>query len=45
MMHEVDTSGTGEVLFQDFVRVMSKKVIADYTADEVIEAFRKFADK
>ena len=45
MMQEVDTSGTGEVLFQDFVKVMSKKVVADYTAEEVMDAFRKFADK
>ena len=45
IMSEIDTTGEGEVYFKDFVRVMSKKVDATYTAKEVIEAFHKFADK
>ncbi len=43
MMNEIDTSGTGEIYFADFVRVMSKKVDAQYSPEQVISAFKKFA--
>lgn len=43
MLNEIDSTGTGEVYFQDFVAEMSKKVDCDYTAPEVIKAFKKFA--
>ena len=43
MVAEIDFTNSGEITFKDFVRVMSKKVTPDYTADEVINAFKKFA--
>lgn len=41
IMAEIDSTGEGEITFQDFTRVMAKKVDAKYTAKEVIEAFQK----
>ena len=35
----------GEISFHDFVKVMSKKVTPDYTPDQVVSAFKKFANK
>ena len=45
MVNEIDSEGTGEISFHDFVKVMSKKVTPDYTPDQVISAFKKFANK
>ena len=43
MVAEIDSTNSGEITFLDFVKVMSKKVTPDYTALEVINAFKKFA--
>jgi Ca2+-binding EF-hand superfamily protein len=45
MLQEIDSKGTGEISFEDFVRVMSKKVVPEYTAEQVIRAFTKFKPK
>ena len=45
MVNEIDSEGTGEISFHDFVKVMSKKVTPDYTSDQVIASFKKFANK
>ena len=45
MVNEIDSEGKGEISFHDFVKVMSKKVTPDYSSDQVISAFRKFANK
>ena len=45
MVSEIDSHGTGEITFEDFVRVMSKKVTPEYTAEQVIRAFTKFKPK
>ena len=45
MVNEIDSEGTGEISFHDFVKVMSKKVTPDYTPDQVVSAFKKFANK
>ena len=45
MVDEIDSQGTGEISFVDFVRVMSKKVQPDYTAEQVLKAFEKFRPK
>jgi calmodulin len=45
MLQEIDSNGTGEISFEDFVRVMSKKVVPEYTAEQIIRAFQKFAPK
>ena len=45
MVAEIDTTGSGEISFPDFVRVMSKKVTPEYTAEQVIRAFEKFRPK
>uniref|UniRef100_A0A0G4HDI8 EF-hand domain-containing protein n=1 Tax=Chromera velia CCMP2878 TaxID=1169474 RepID=A0A0G4HDI8_9ALVE len=48
MVSEVDDNGNGEIDFEgpwvEFVRVMSRRVNADYTAEEVDRAFRLFAN-
>lgn len=36
----IDASGDGNIDFEEFVEVMSKKVNATYTADQVKHAFR-----
>eukprot|EP00518_Triparma_eleuthera_P022009 CAMPEP_0197563962 /NCGR_PEP_ID=MMETSP1320-20131121/29622_1 /TAXON_ID=91990 /ORGANISM="Bolidomonas sp., Strain RCC2347" /LENGTH=213 /DNA_ID=CAMNT_0043125839 /DNA_START=6 /DNA_END=643 /DNA_ORIENTATION=- len=45
MIMEIDNSGTGEIIFLDFVRCMLKKPDIDYTIDDVQEAFRTLAGK
>ena len=45
MVSEIDSNNTGEISFPDFVRVMSKKVTPEYTAEQVIRAFEKFKPK
>ena len=40
MVTEIDTSGTGEIYFDDFVKSMSTKPKVDYTEEDVIEAFQ-----
>ena len=45
MLQEIDSNGTGEISFEDFVRVMSKKVVPEYTAEQIVRAFQKFAPK
>ncbi|CAE7623117.1 Calml3 [Symbiodinium microadriaticum] len=42
MINEIDSSGDGEIDFEEFVEVMSRKVNATYTADQVKNAFRVF---
>ncbi len=42
MISEIDENGNGDIDFDEFVMVMSRKVQADYTADEVKSAFRLF---
>ena len=45
MMNEIDREGGRDISFHDFVKVMSKKVTPDYSSDQVISAFRKYANK
>ena len=45
MIREIDNSGTGEIIFLDFVRCMLKKPDIDYTIDDVHQAFRTLAGK
>ena len=40
---EIDENNDGEIQFEEFVAVMSRKVSASYSSDEVIEAFKLFA--
>merc|ERR1719331_2263920 len=35
----IDTTGAGEIEFEDFLRVMSKKVEVNYTPEQVIRSF------
>ena len=42
MMKEVDADGSGDIDFNEFVSVMSKKVKADYTPEQLKAAFRVF---
>mgnify|MGYP003313681429 FL=1 len=41
-MYEVDFDRSGEIDFDEFVAVMSRKVSATYTAEQVRGAFRVF---
>ena len=43
MVNEIDKDGNGEIDFDEFVMVMSRKVNADYTSKQVKRAFRTFA--
>ncbi|CEL99811.1 unnamed protein product [Vitrella brassicaformis CCMP3155] len=43
MVSEIDDNGDGEIDFDEFVKVMSRKVNADYTPDEVRRAFKVFS--
>ena len=43
MVSEIDADGNGEIDFDEFVQVMSRKVNADYTSDQVKRAFRTFS--
>eukprot|EP00930_Biecheleria_cincta_P070750 TRINITY_DN58367_c0_g1_i1.p1 TRINITY_DN58367_c0_g1~~TRINITY_DN58367_c0_g1_i1.p1 ORF type:complete len:160 (-),score=46.35 TRINITY_DN58367_c0_g1_i1:8-487(-) len=43
MVSEIDENGNGEIDFEEFVQVMCRKVNTDYTAKEVLKAFKVFA--
>ena len=42
MIMEIDEDGNGDIDFEEFVAVMSRKVSATYTSDQVKSAFRVF---
>jgi calmodulin len=42
MIAEIDQDGNGTIDFEEFVAVMSRKVEASYTADQVKNAFKVF---
>lgn len=42
MIGEIDKNNDGEIQFEEFVAVMSRKVQATYTAEEVKNAFKVF---
>ena len=43
MINTIDTTGTGEIDFADFVRVVSRRVDRKrFKVDELLEAFKKF---
>lgn len=42
MVREVDEDGSGEIDFDEFVAVMSKKVDVPYSSDQVKQAFKTF---
>ena len=42
MINEIDTDGNGDIDFEEFVEVMSRKVNATYTSDQVKVAFKVF---
>eukprot|EP00296_Roombia_truncata_P001147 JP436877.1.p1 GENE.JP436877.1~~JP436877.1.p1 ORF type:complete len:158 (-),score=38.05 JP436877.1:98-571(-) len=42
MIREIDQDGNGEIDFDEFVQVMSRKVQPTYTAEEVKAAFKVF---
>lgn len=42
MMKEVDSDGSGDIDFNEFVAVMSRKVQADYTTEQLRAAFKVF---
>lgn len=42
MIHEIDQDSNGEIDFDEFVAVMSRKVNATYTSEQVKSAFRAF---
>ena len=42
MIREIDEDGNGEIDFDEFVQVMSRKVQPTYTPDEVKSAFKVF---
>eukprot|EP00640_Fibrocapsa_japonica_P006837 CAMPEP_0113941546 /NCGR_PEP_ID=MMETSP1339-20121228/7439_1 /TAXON_ID=94617 /ORGANISM="Fibrocapsa japonica" /LENGTH=158 /DNA_ID=CAMNT_0000945721 /DNA_START=111 /DNA_END=587 /DNA_ORIENTATION=+ /assembly_acc=CAM_ASM_000762 len=42
MINEIDQDNNGEIDFQEFVAVMSRKVNATYTSDQVKNAFKVF---
>ncbi|CAM9695569.1 unnamed protein product, partial [Hapterophycus canaliculatus] len=42
MIDEIDQDNNGEIDFEEFVAVMSRKVNASYTADQVKRAFKVF---
>ena len=41
---EIDENNDGEIQFEEFVAVMGRKVSMGYSKEEVIEAFKMFAD-
>jgi Ca2+-binding EF-hand superfamily protein len=45
MINEIDQNNDGEIQFEEFVAVMSKKVQASYSAEEVKAAFQVFEGK
>jgi calmodulin len=42
MMKEVDADGSGDIDFEEFVTVMSRRVQADYTPEQLKSAFKVF---
>lgn len=42
MIGEIDKNNDGEIQFEEFVAVMSRKVQATYTSEEVKNAFKVF---
>eukprot|EP01138_Halocafeteria_seosinensis_P013509 gb/GECG01013797.1/.p1 GENE.gb/GECG01013797.1/~~gb/GECG01013797.1/.p1 ORF type:complete len:134 (+),score=28.54 gb/GECG01013797.1/:1-402(+) len=42
MIEEIDLDSNGEIDFEEFVAVMSRKIQADYTAEDVKNAFKVF---
>ena len=42
MMKEVDSDGSGDIDFEEFVTVMSRRVQADYTPEQLRSAFKVF---
>lgn len=42
MISEIDSDGTGDIDFEEFVAVMSRKVNATYSADQVKQSFKIF---
>lgn len=42
MITEIDQNNDGEIQFEEFVAVMSRKVNASYTPDQVKAAFKVF---
>jgi calmodulin len=42
MMKEVDSDGSGDIDFDEFVTVMSRRVQADYTPEQLRSAFKVF---
>ena len=40
MISEIDQDGNGDIDFEEFVLVMSRKVNATYTADQVKQSFK-----
>ena len=42
MMKEVDSDGSGDIDFSEFVTVMSRKVQAEYTPEQLKAAFKVF---
>eukprot|EP00002_Diphylleia_rotans_P010472 TRINITY_DN2095_c0_g1_i1.p1 TRINITY_DN2095_c0_g1~~TRINITY_DN2095_c0_g1_i1.p1 ORF type:complete len:154 (-),score=43.59 TRINITY_DN2095_c0_g1_i1:432-893(-) len=42
MIREIDADGSGDIDFDEFVAVMSRKVNANYTPEEVKAAFKTF---
>jgi calmodulin len=45
MILEIDENGDGDIGFEEFVAVMSRKVKAAYSADQVKVAFRVFEEE
>ena len=45
MISEIDQDGNGDIDFEEFVAVMSRKVNATYTSDQVKGAFKVFEGK
>ena len=42
MIAEIDQDGNGDIDFDEFVQVMSRKVQGDYTAEDVRHSFKMF---
>eukprot|EP00761_Pharyngomonas_kirbyi_P011125 gb/GECH01011149.1/.p1 GENE.gb/GECH01011149.1/~~gb/GECH01011149.1/.p1 ORF type:complete len:161 (+),score=37.16 gb/GECH01011149.1/:1-483(+) len=42
MMKEVDTDLSGDIDFSEFVQVMSRKIKANYTKEELLDSFKLF---
>jgi calmodulin len=42
MIEEIDLDSNGEIDFEEFVAVMSRKIQADYTAEDVKNSFKVF---